>query len=306
MTGLAPAARNTQPPIWNPNNNTGQTPVQFTPIPQQYQPIPQQFQQPPAPIFNSPQQQPVPIFNTPPQQQPNQQMPVPQIPQPENNCVQSPAFGSPPTFGPPPTLGQQAQSAPIFNPQAPIQQAQQINSLDITQLNEQQITQAMMSIIQRLNSIGVEMKQMFFERDAVIDDLIRALVAQHHVLLLGPPGTAKTMLAKELTARITGARLFSWLLNKSSDPSEVLGPYSVKSMERDKFKRILDGKIADCEVCFIDELFKSNEPTLNILLSILNERIVYNDGQAQPVPLKMLIGSSNPTVVFLNFLFLRL
>lgn len=64
-------------------------------------------------------------------------------------------------------------------------------------------------------------------------------------------------------------------------------------MERDKFIRILDRKIGDCEVAFIDEIFKCNEPTLNAMLPILNERVIFNDGKAVPIPLKMMVAASN-------------
>ena len=247
--------------------------------------------------FNPNQQQQMFQFNVPQPQAPVYawQLPQPQepvyawhMPQPqESQFVPQQNIPKP---------RQQIQQTPVFNPQvqnSQIQPVYQQPSLDIAQMNKQQTDQAIASVIKRLNAISAEMKRFIYERDDVIDDIIRALVAQHHVLLLGPPGTAKTFLAKEITSRITGARLFSWLLNKSSDPSEILGPISLKSMEQDKFKRILDGKIADCEVCYLDEIYKANEPALNALLSILNERVVFNDGQAHPVPLKILIASSN-------------
>ena len=253
MTGLAaanarPAAAHQQPLIWNPNGNNAEQYPAFGQQPGQQSPshIPQQA---PIPMYNQPIFPQTEQFPTPAQQPGQQSSYWPQTGQPSAPAPQSAPIPYP---GQPSPLGQQVQSAPMFNPQAPIQQT--ISNLDISQMNEQQISQAAISITQRLNTMGVEMKQMFFERDEVVDDLIRALVAQHHILLLGPPGTAKTLLAKELTDRITGARLFSWQLSRAGDPSEILGPYSVQAMSQDKFKRVLDGKAADAEIVYFDEI----------------------------------------------------
>lgn len=83
------------------------------------------------------------------------------------------------------------------------------------------------------------------------------------------------------------------MLNKTSDPSEVFGPFSVKAMENDKFLRITTGKLPEAHIAFMDEVFKSNAPTLNALLTIMNEHIFYNDGKPQPVPLISMFGASN-------------
>jgi MoxR-like ATPase len=83
------------------------------------------------------------------------------------------------------------------------------------------------------------------------------------------------------------------MLNKTSDPSEVFGPFSVKEMENDKFMRITTGKLPEAHIAFMDEVFKSNAPTLNALLTIMNEHIFYNDGKPQPVPLISMFGASN-------------
>ena len=83
------------------------------------------------------------------------------------------------------------------------------------------------------------------------------------------------------------------MLNKTSDPSEILGPYSIKEMENDKFMRITTGKLPEAHIAFIDECFKANAPVLNILLPIMNEKIFYNDGKPNNIPLMTMIGASN-------------
>lgn len=148
-------------------------------------------------------------------------------------------------------------------------------------------------IVDKLQNISSELKDMFVERENVIDNSIKALITGQTVLLVGPPGTAKSALTNELCNRINNGNYFSWLLNRTSDPSEILGPFSIKEMEKDKFLRVTSNKLPEAEIVFLDEIFKCNEPTLNILLPIINEKVFYNDGEAIDVPLVTLFAASN-------------
>lgn len=76
------------------------------------------------------------------------------------------------------------------------------------------------------------------------------------MFLYGPPGTGKSLLVYNICKRIDGARYFQWLLNKTSDPAEILGPYSIKAMEQDKFLRKTNGKLPEAHIAFIDEIWK--------------------------------------------------
>ena len=148
-------------------------------------------------------------------------------------------------------------------------------------------------IVSKLHDISFELKDIFVEREDVIDNSIKALITGQTVLLIGPPGTAKSALTNELCKRIENGNYFSWLLNRTSDPSEILGPFSIKEMEKDKFLRVTTNKLPEAEIVFLDEIFKCNEPTLNILLPIINEKVFYNDGNAVDVPLVTLFAASN-------------
>ena len=145
----------------------------------------------------------------------------------------------------------------------------------------------------KMSQIFVEMNNLFVERDELIKLMELAIVTGTNLLMLGPPGTAKSAITYELCGRIENANYFQWMLNKTSDPSEILGPFSVKEMENDKFMRITTGKLPEAHIAFMDEVFKSNAPTLNALLTIMNEHIFYNDGKPVEVPLISMFGASN-------------
>lgn len=156
--------------------------------------------------------------------------------------------------------------------------------------NQAQMAQTGLS---KLNTIGKELLGVLYEREDEVKSIILGLLSKKNVLLLGPPGTAKSLLASEFSKHVVNANYFQWLLNRTSDPSELLGPISVKAMEKDQFIRKPAGKLPEAHIAFIDEIFKSNSATLNILLPIMNERIWYNDGVPLKANLQLAIGASN-------------
>ena len=146
-----------------------------------------------------------------------------------------------------------------------------------------------------------ELCQHFQERHEVIRGLLVAAIAKGNMLILGPPGTAKTALAETLSHHL-GGRFFSRLLTKVSAPEELFGPLSLKALENDMYKRVTAGKLPEAEIAVIDEVFKCNSAVLNTLLPILNERVYFDEGSlAKPIPLQVLVGLSNelgpPSVV---------
>ena len=137
-----------------------------------------------------------------------------------------------------------------------------------------------------------EMNQAHLERPEVIRSLLVALIARAHVILLGPPGTGKSRLARDLCQRIVG-RFFEWQLTRLSTPEELFGPISLQGLQQDHYRRIATGKLPEADIAYLDETFKASSAILNTLLAAMNERVFFNDGQALPMPLQMLIGASN-------------
>jgi MoxR-like ATPase len=131
------------------------------------------------------------------------------------------------------------------------------------------------------------------QRDVAVRALLLGLLAGEHVLLIGPPGTAKSALARRVHRLMPGARWFERLLTRFSVPEELFGPLSLQALEHDRYERLTEGYLPQAEVVFLDEVFKANSAILNTLLGVLNERRFDNGCQRQPVPLRCLIGASN-------------
>jgi MoxR-like ATPase len=132
----------------------------------------------------------------------------------------------------------------------------------------------------------------FPERKEVIEGALCAVLAAEHVLLIGPPGTAKSALVRALATSF-GGRYWEWLLTKHSTPDEIHGSISLKALEEDRFCRVTKGKLPEAEFAFVDEIFKANSAILNSLLALVNERVFHNDGTAVTCPLVTMFGASN-------------
>ncbi|WP_342512870.1 AAA family ATPase [Sporosarcina sp. FSL K6-1522] len=147
--------------------------------------------------------------------------------------------------------------------------------------------------LSKLDDIKNALNVKFYEREAEIEAILIAILSRQHLLMIGPSGTAKSALAVELAKMIQGTKYFQWLLTRFSTPEELFGPLSLKDLEQGVYKRNTASKMPEVHVVFLDEIFKANSAILNSLLTIINERIFYNDGSPIPVPLMSVIGASN-------------
>lgn len=144
-----------------------------------------------------------------------------------------------------------------------------------------------------LRRVRAELHQQFLERSDLIDGALIALLAGHHVLIVGPPGTAKSMLADELCHRLEGATYFQWLLTRFTTPEELFGAVSLAGLEADDYRRVTSGKLPEADIVFLDEVFKASSSILNAILTLMNERLFHNGRTPVTVPLITLFGASN-------------
>ncbi len=143
-----------------------------------------------------------------------------------------------------------------------------------------------------VQALVTSLSNLFPERGETIRALLVAAVAGEHAVVLGPPGTAKSLLARTLSGAF-GSSYFEWLLTKFTTPEELFGPIKLSALQQDKFTRATAGLLPTCEVVFLDEVFKANSAILNALLTVLNERKFHDDGQAVNIPLVTCIAASN-------------
>ncbi len=161
--------------------------------------------------------------------------------------------------------------------------------------------QELLDIVSDLDDIAGILKNGFVDRDEAAEMLIIAAIAQEHVLLAGPPGTGKSELVKRFAHLLApaagsgaGIPYFEYLLTRFTEPNELFGPVDIKTFqEGGGYRRLIKGLLPTAEIAFLDEIFKANSAILNALLTILNERIFYNGGRPEPIPLLFLIGATN-------------
>jgi MoxR-like ATPase len=147
-------------------------------------------------------------------------------------------------------------------------------------------------IAQKVRDVGRALDERYLDKSELVRMLLVTLVAGEHMLIVGPPGTAKSALVRQL-ARLIDARYFEYLLTRFSEPNEIFGPIDIKAFREGTYVRRVEAMLPDADIVFLDEIFKSNSAILNSLLSILNERRFFTGSASLQVPLTSLYGATN-------------
>jgi MoxR-like ATPase len=140
----------------------------------------------------------------------------------------------------------------------------------------------------------VEMNAFLKERGEVIEGAWVGRISQEHLLMLGPGGTGKSLLARTLASHIDDSVYFEVAVDETTDPSQVFGPPDIKAMVEDgKTRRVPTGMLPEATDAFIDEFFNANGPLLHSIMPALNERVFHNNGQPSSIPLRQMLAGTN-------------
>jgi len=132
----------------------------------------------------------------------------------------------------------------------------------------------------------------FLDKQEIIRLLVVSAIAGEHMVIVGPPGTAKSALIR-MFAGLVDARYFEYLLTRFTEPNELFGPVDIKEFREGRYTRRTEKMLPEAEIVFLDEIFKSNSAILNSLLSVINERRFTTGQEVKEVPLISLFAASN-------------
>ncbi len=164
-----------------------------------------------------------------------------------------------------------------------------------SQLDLQTLAPEVESLRNRINTVRRTLAGYFVGKQDVIDLMCVAMLAQEPLLIVGQPGTAKSDLVVKFCQALGlgGEDYFEYMLTKFTEPGEIIGPVDINQLKEGRYLRKTGGKLPECRIAFLDEIFKSNSAILNTLLTIINERKFYQDGQPVPVRMVMLFAATN-------------
>jgi MoxR-like ATPase len=153
-------------------------------------------------------------------------------------------------------------------------------------------TEKELLVIDSLNDILQHLKKVFVGKDDIIDLLGICLVGRENMFLIGPPGTAKSAIVRELSAQLEGKN-FEYLLTKFTEPNEIFGPFDIRKLREGDLVTNTEGMLPEASLVFLDELFNANSAILNSLLMALNEKIFRRGKETKKLPALMFVGASN-------------
>jgi MoxR-like ATPase len=140
-------------------------------------------------------------------------------------------------------------------------------------------------------SVQRELARVVVGAESVVRALCIALIARGHVLVQGPPGLGKTLLAKTL-ARALGGEFRRVQGTADLMPSDIVGTH-IYDESRHEFIFRRGPLFAD--VLLVDEINRTGPKTQSALLEAMEERQVSSEREHYPLPADFLVlATQNP------------
>ena len=159
-------------------------------------------------------------------------------------------------------------------------------------------TNTLHPVADALAKIEREMSVFFKERKSCIQAVTLALLVAEHMVMIGPPGTGKSMMIRDYFGRFPDADYFEALLSKNLPADAVLGPYDIPDLrDHGNLSRKYAGYLPTAKVAMLDEIGKMSATLGHNLLAVMNERLLHqvdaNGRSTIPLPLSTLASGTN-------------
>jgi MoxR-like ATPase len=148
------------------------------------------------------------------------------------------------------------------------------------------------ALAKQMQDAARQIEQQFLGKEEIIRLLFVSALAGEHMVMVGPPGTAKSALVRAF-AEVLDAKFYDYLLTRFTEPNEIFGPVDIQAFRQGSYQRRVDGMLPTAEIAFLDEIFKANSAILNSLLTLLNARIFTHGNKTVRVPLISMYAASN-------------